>query len=167
MIHHATKTAVLLLAILFLALAIRLAEADELAGKVVAVTDGDTVKVLYQGKAHKVRLAGIDAPERKQAFGKRAKEYASTLAAGKTVKVTWTEKDRYGRIVGVVILPDGSNLNNEMVKAGLAWWYRQYAPKDRTLERLENEAKAARRGLWADPKPIPPWEWRRAKRGRN
>ena len=71
---------------------------------------------------------------------------------------------RYGRTVAVVILPDGRSLNAELVRAGLAWWYRRYAPDDETLERLEREAREARRGLWGDPEPIPPWEWRRGTR---
>ena len=72
-----------------------------------------------------------------------------------------TDRDQYGRLVADVILPDGRNLNRELVRAGLAWWYRRYAPHDAELEALEAEARAARRGLWADPHPVPPWEWRR------
>ena len=74
-------------------------------------------------------------------------------------------QDRYGRTVGVVLLPDGRSLNKELVKAGFAWWYRRYAPEDETLKQLEAEAMEAKRGLWADPEPVPPWEWRRIPKG--
>ena len=96
-----------------------------------------------------------------QAFGNRAKQFVSALAFGKEVKVEVKDHDRYGRTVADVILPDGRNLNHEIVKAGFAWWYRKYAPKDTELEALESEARAAKRGLWADPRPVPPWEWRK------
>jgi len=72
--------------------------------------------------------------------------------------------DRYGRTVGEVVLPDGRSLNRELVRAGLAWWYQHYAPHDQDLERLEQQARAARRDLWADKDPVAPWEWRRAQR---
>ncbi|MFX0200221.1 MAG: thermonuclease family protein [Candidatus Hodarchaeota archaeon] len=117
------------------------------------------------GRAVKVRLHGIDCPEKKQAFGTNAKQFTSDMAFGKEVTVRIQTTDRYGRAVGVVVLPDGKNLNWELVGAGLAWWYRKYSPDDRTLERLETEARAAKRGLWVDESPIPPWEWRRGKRG--
>lgn len=74
------------------------------------------------------------------------------------------DTDRYGRLVGEVLLPDGRNLNHELVRAGMAWWYRRYAQEDTTLAQLEAEARAARRGLWRDPHPVPPWEWRRTQR---
>jgi len=83
----------------------------------------------------------------------------------KTVLVQPMDKDRYGRLVAVVYLQgSGQSLNLELVKAGLAWWYRRYAPGDRPLEEAEEEARAARRGLWKDPAPIPPWEWRSGQR---
>jgi len=138
--------------------------ADSFTGKVVGVTDGDTLKVLRDGKAVKVRLAGIDCPEKKQPFGAKAKKVASDLVFGKTVTVTWKKTDRWGRILGDVATADGRSLNHELVKAGMAWWYRQFAPKDTELERLERVARAEKRGLWADKEPVAPWEWRKAKR---
>jgi micrococcal nuclease len=90
------------------------------------------------------------------------------LAFGKevvTVKVR--DKDRYGRTVADVILPDGRNLNHKLVKAGYAWWFRKYAPHDRELERLEKEARDAKRGLWSDPRAIPPWEFRKQRKGES
>src|SRR5439155_2794891 len=132
-------------------------------GKVVGVADGDTITVLRDDKiTFRIRLLGIDAPEKGQPFGTRAKEYASELVFGKIVTVEPTDKDQYGRVVADVILPDGRSLNREMVRAGLAWWYRRYS-NDPELAGLEAEARAARRGLWADPHPVPPWEWRRAR----
>jgi endonuclease YncB( thermonuclease family) len=134
-------------------------------GKVVRVMDGDTLEVLTQDMTPiRVRLSGIDCPEKGQAFGQRAKQAASDLAFGKTVEVRDTGRDRYGRTVGEVMLQDGRSLNRELVRAGLAWWYRQYAKKDADLARLEEEAREAKLGLWADADPVPPWNWRKERR---
>lgn len=136
-----------------------------LEGKVVGVADGDTITVLdAQHRQHKIRLAGIDAPEKKQPFGTRSKQNLSALVFGKTVAVEWGKRDRYQRIVGKVLVA-GHDASLEQLRAGLAWWYRQYAkeqtPEDRALyEAAEAEAGTARRGLWSDSKPIPPWDWR-------
>lgn len=147
---------------LLLTLPAPLTAAADYPARVVGVSDGDTLTVLRDGRTQvKVRLHGIDAPETGQDFGARAKQAASELAFGQVVTIRERDRDRYGRTVAEVILPDGASLNREMVWHGFAWWYRQYAPKDGDLARLEGEAKAARRGLWADPKPVPPWEWRR------
>lgn len=143
-----------------------LAFAESFSGKVVGVSDGDTISVMRSGRAEKVRLLGIDAPEKKQAFGNRAKQYASELAFGKIVTVNVSDRDRYGRSVGEVILPDGRSLNRELVRAGFAWWYRAYS-RDKTLGTLEAEARAQRRGLWRDPKPLSPWEFRKAQRAQR
>jgi len=132
-------------------------------GKVVGVSDGDTISVMHNGKAERIRLSGIDCPEKSQAFGQRAKQFTSALVFGKDVTVNVQDTDRYGRTVGEVKLLDGRVLNQELVQAGLAWWYRKYAPGDTTLERLETEARAAKRGLWVEPHPVPPWEWRHKK----
>ncbi len=127
--------------------------------KVVGVSDGDTITVLHDGKAERIRLHGIDCPEKRQAFGNRAKQFTSTLVFGTTVTVQVMDRDRYGRTVGVVLLPDGRSLNHELVRAGLAWMYRRYT-NDQGLSDLEEEARVARRGLWADANPVPPWAWR-------
>lgn len=134
---------------------------ESFSGKVVGISDGDTIRVMHDGSAERVRLWGIDCPESHQAFGTRAKQFTGDLAFGKDVKVLVRDVDRYGRTVGEVILPDQRSLNRELVRAGLAWWYRQYARGDRELERLEAAARTARRGLWADAHPVPPWEWGR------
>ena len=89
----------------------------------------------------------------------------SELAFGKTVTVLTHGRDRYGRTIGDVILPDGANMNQALVKVGLAWWYRQYAHQDDTLRMFEDKARKDRRGLWADPQPVPPWCWRKRKKG--
>ncbi len=134
--------------------------AADFTGRVVGVADGDTITVLSKGKPVRIRLHGIDCPEKRQAFGKRAKQFTSRLTYGKEVTVKDHGLDRYGRTIGDVLLPDGRVLNRELVKAGFAWWYRRYAPDDETLAQLEREARGAQRGLWADPHAVPPWEWR-------
>ena len=131
----------------------------------VGVSDGDTITVMHNGKGERIRLHGIDCPEKRQAFGNRAKQFTSTLVFGKTVTVQVMDRDRYGRTVGEVLLPDGRSLNRELVRAEFAWWYRRYAPDDETLDQLEHEARGTQRGLWADPHAVPPWEWRRRRKG--
>lgn len=136
----------------------------ELTGKVVAIADGDTLTLLDSDKVqHKIRLHGIDAPEKAQAFGTKAKEALAEKVHEKTVRVVWKEKDQYGRIVGDVNLGD-RNINIEMVHDGFAWWYRTYAPKSRLLEQAEADARKAKRGLWRDKNPEPPWEFRKKER---
>lgn len=139
---------------------------EQFSGKVVGVSDGDTIKILRLGRQVRVRLSGIDCPEKRQAFGNRAKRYTSDLVFAKVVTVKVIDVDRYKRIVGEVILEDGTNLNRALVRAGLAWWYRHYARNDEKLERLEKIARKNKRGLWADPDPVPPWEFRKRRRKR-
>ena len=138
-------------------------QTDTFTGKVVSVSDGDTISVMRTGRAVKVRLHGIDCPEKKQPYGTRAKRFTSDMAFGMEVEIRVQTTDRYGRIVGEVILPDGLSLNKQLVYLGLAWWYRKYAPNDRTLKALEEGARAEKKGLWADKNPVPPWEWRQGK----
>ena len=152
-----------LLAAIFLLLP-AMVGAAQFIGQVVGVIDGDTISVLRYGKAAKVRLHGIDTPEKRQAFGTKAREFTSNLVFKKAVTVIVRDTDRYGRIVGEVLLPGGRHLNRELVRVGMAWWYRRYAPDDTTLANLEAQARMARRGLWADASPVPPWEWRKQRR---
>src|SRR2546430_1057502 len=112
-------------------------------GKVVGVADGDTLTVLHNGRGEKIRLYGIDCPERGQPFGTVAKQFTSALVFGKEVTVAVQDSDKYGRKIGEVKLLDGRVLNRELVKAGLAWWYRHYAPGDTALAGLETEAREA------------------------
>ena len=114
-----------------------------------------------------MRLAGIDAPEKGQAFGNVAKQNLARLVASKTVSVEYVKSDRYQRLVGKVTV-NGVDVQLEQVRAGLAWWYRKYereqSPQDRaTYASVEQEAQQAKRGLWRDQDPMPPWEWRRAR----
>jgi len=137
--------------------------ADTLSGRVVKVSDGDTITVLTAGNVPvKVRLAEIDAPENGQAFGKKAKEALAGLVAGHEVTVESSKRDRYGRVLGEVFLGP-RNVNRWLIEHGWAWQYRAYS-RNPDLCRLEAAARAAKRGLWADPTPVPPWEFRRAKR---
>jgi endonuclease YncB( thermonuclease family) len=141
--------------------------AAEYTGKVVGVADGDTITVLDSGKMqHKVRLAGIDAPEKAQAFGNRSKQSLSDMVYMKDVTIETNKIDRYGREIGKVI-HNGADVCLEQVKRGMAWWYRDYqyeqTPEDRVLyETVEDAAKATRVGLWADKEPVPPWAWRKS-----
>lgn len=128
-------------------------------GKVISIADGDTISVLHNGVPEKIRLNGIDCPEKNQAFGNNAKQFTGDMVFGKIVTIKEYAKDKYGRTIGDVFLPDGKNLNKELVIAGFAWWYRQYS-NDRELEELEQEAKLSQRGLWSDSNPVPPWDWR-------
>jgi micrococcal nuclease len=130
-------------------------------GEVVGVTDGDTIKVLRGKALYKVRLNGIDAPERKQAYGRKAKEFLSSLVFEKRVEVIVRDRDRYGRYVGDVMI-GGKSASAELVAAGLAWQYVAYS-KDRSLTALQMAARSRGIGLWADRSPLPPWEFRRKR----
>jgi len=132
--------------------------------RVVGISDGDTITVRHSSGTDKIRLHGIDCPEKGQSFGRKAKKFTSKLVYKKDVEVQVKDTDRYGRTVGTVFLPDGTNLNHELVRAGLAWWYRRYAPDDKDLKKLEKDAKINKIGLWSRKNPIPPWEFRRTKK---
>ena len=131
-------------------------------GKCVGVSDGDTIKVMREGKPEKIRLFGVDCPEMAQDFGRRAKQFTASTVFGKNVHVETVTRDRYGRTVAWVSV-QGISLNRELIRAGLAWWYRRYAASLKDLERLEQEARHARIGLWSQRNPVPPWEFRREK----
>jgi endonuclease YncB( thermonuclease family) len=162
---HAQSARVVVLALLFLAAWATGAWAEAFQGKVIGVADGDTITVLNERRPETIRLNGIDAPEKGQAFGARAKQFTAHLAFGQLVQVIVRDQDRYGRTVADVRLPDGWRLNHEIVRGGYAWWFRRYS-SDASLEAAESEARTARRGLWADARPIAPWEWRQAQRQR-
>ena len=145
------------------------AHAETVIGRVVGVADGDTLTVLDADYVqHKIRLAGIDAPEKRQAFGNRSKQSLSDLAFDKTVTVETTKRDRYGRQIGKVLV-NGRDVNLIQVEQGMAWFYREYqreqSRNDRKLyESAEDAAKAQRRGLWLDPEPVAPWDFRKNRR---
>ena len=135
----------------------------ELRGEISRVRDGDSLDVSVGGATLQLRLHGIDAPEHKQAYGEASKQALTRLAKGKPVRLHVKDTDRYGRNVArVQVLASGAwlDLNREMVRQGHAWVYRQFAD-DPQLDLLERQARLARRGLWADLRPMPPWEWRR------
>ena len=135
-------------------------------GKVVSVTDGDTIKVLHDGKEEKIRLYGIDCPEKKQDFGQKAQDLTSALVAGRNVEVQQKDIDRYGRIVGLVSV-DGQSLNELIIQNGYAWVYRQYCKEKFCSDWIRSEeiARQQKKGMWRDSVVIPPWEWRAAQKG--
>lgn len=136
-------------------------------GKVVGVTDGDSIKVLQERNQVKIRLYGIDTPEKGQAFGNKAKKYTASLVAGKVVDIEPITKDRYGRTVALVRV-SWKNVNEEIIRAGYGWVYRKYCKKSFCGDwyKLESKARKSGIGLWADKYATPPWEWRRERRGK-
>ena len=156
---------------------------QSLEARVVGVTDGDTIKVLDANHVeYKVRLAGIDAPERDQPFGQRSKQSLSNAVMGQPVRIEWSKQDRYGRLVGKVWVapptpdcrttacPKTLDVNLAQLTVGLAWHYKEYqheqTPEDRGRYAFaEQEARARHAGLWADPDPTAPWDWRHGTAG--
>ena len=164
--------------VLFLALslqALTVVHAEVLTGRIVGISDGDTVTLLDANKRqYKIRLTGIDAPEKKMSFGQRSKEHLSDLIFSKDVQVETEKLDRYGRTLGKIWL-DRKDINLAMINAGLAWHYKKYqkyqkyqkdqSRSDRLLyAHAEDQARQQRIGLWRDPNPTPPWEWRKGGR---
>ena len=137
---------------------------SDLVGSVVKIADGDTITVLDASKTqHKIRLQGIDAPEKNQAYGDAAGRYLSGLVAGQEVRVAWSKRDKYNRILGTVYA-NGEEVNLEMLKAGYAWHYKRFDSTP-AYAQAESAARAARRGLWSDPNPIPPEQFRHGRDG--
>lgn len=133
-----------------------------LQGKVIRVLDGDTIDVLQDKTPVRIRLANIDAPEKKQAYGRWSANQLKGLVAAQPVTVTYTQTDRYGRIIGRVFTTNGTEASRFMVQSGAAWVYERYNA-DRALPELQREAKTHKRGLWADSNPVPPWKWRHSR----
>ena len=133
-------------------------------GKVVKVADGDTITVLHDGEQERIRLYGVDAPEKDQAFGQESKEFTASLVAGREVEVQRKDTDRYGRTVALVTV-NGRSLNDSLVQEGYAWVYRQYCKESfcSTWLHEENAARSTKKGMWNDPHIIPPWEFRHPK----
>lgn len=152
-----------------LAAALSLPAHAELTGRVVDVTDGDTITVRdARMQHHKIRLAGIDAPERGQAFGFRSKDNLAKWIYEREAVIEGNRKDRHGMLLGKVFV-DGHDAGLEQIRAGLAWWDRASAgeqtPDDRELYELaEKSAQAKKLRLWRDPNPVPPWEWRASRK---
>ncbi|MGI4323041.1 thermonuclease family protein [Klebsiella pneumoniae] len=140
--------------------------ANNLVGKVTRVIDGDTIevktlpeKILVYEIPIRVRLINIDAPEKKQPFGRWSTNQLKALLAGQSVTVSYTQTDRYGRVLGRVVTANGTEANRQQVLKGAAWVYDKYNT-DNSLPALQREAQTQKRGLWADSNPVPPWEWR-------
>lgn len=134
--------------------------------KVIGVKDGDTIEILYEGKPLVIRLANIDCPEIKkgQPFGRNAKQFTSDFCFGQIVMVISEGKyDRYKRLIAEIINENNQNLNQELVRAGLAWHFKKYSNSNEYAV-LEENARILKVGLWQDENPIPPWEWRKPKK---
>lgn len=143
--------------------------ARELKGRVVGIADGDTLTLLVGGhEQYKIRLMGIDAPEKRQAFGQRAKEQLAALAYDRCATVEFDKQDRYGRLIGKVRVA-GKDVNLGMIEAGLAWHYKQYQSEQTIAERTsyadtESRAHLQQLGLWKDKDPLPPWIFRHSRK---
>ena len=150
------------LSILFYASSLN-CNAQQFSGKVVAVKDGDTIEVLWEGKAQMVRLEHVDAPEKRQDFGSVAKQFVSDFCFGKTVRVVGNGKrDRNGRMIAEVFY-NNQNLGKELVRNGLAWHYKKYS-KSSVYAELEIRARARKNGLWKNDEAVAPWLWRGKKK---
>jgi endonuclease YncB( thermonuclease family) len=136
----------------------------EFSGMVTGVMDGDTLDVVAGNHPRRIRLEGVDCLEKGQNFGNSSKKFTCSQVLGKKVSVRVVDIDKYGRMVAWVRTEDGRLLNEEILRAGMGWWYQKYAPDNKTLEGLEAEARSAKRGLWSGKKPVPPWEFRHARR---
>src|SRR5574341_309681 len=128
-------------------------------GRVVSVHDGDTLTVLIERRQVRVRLIDIDAPELRQPFGTRSRQSLSSLCFGKVAMLDVRGQDRYNRTLALVTCA-GADVNAEQVRRGYAWTFVRYARADSPLFAIEREARTARRGLWQDPAPVAPWDWR-------
>jgi len=131
---------------------------------VTRVIDGDTLKVTLSGKTESIRLYGIDAPEKRQAYGLSAKDFLEVMVEGKSVNITPLDTDRYGRTVAIVNL-NTQNLQEQLILAGYAWVYPQYCRRSfcTAWATLQGISAGNRVGLWAGPAPVRPWEWRKAR----
>ncbi len=133
-------------------------------GQVASIRDGDTIEVLRNGKAERVRLHGIMCPKGSQPYSEEAKQATSDLVFSMDVTLQIYGKDKQGRILADVLRSDGTSVNQRLVQEGWCWWDRKQAQGDTQFEPLEKEARDSQKGLWADPNPIPPWEWRKSSR---
>ena len=150
------------LILLFIVFVTNSAFSQTYTAKVVGVTDGDTIKILKDKQQIKIRLYGVDTPEKKQDFGSKAKQFTSYLLFGKIVTVKEFDKDRYGRTIALIYI-NGKCLNEELVRNGFAWVYTQYCKESFCLKwpEYQEQAKQSKRGLWSQKNPVPPWEFRR------
>ena len=138
--------------------------AADFEAKVIGVLDGDTIDVLHEKKQERIRLYGIDCPEKGQSFGQKAKQATSALLFDKDVRIETHGRDKHRRTLGTVFQGE-VNINQVLVKEGWCWWFSKFVPKDVVLKQLEQEAKDGNKGLWADQNPVPPWLYRRLDAG--
>lgn len=137
---------------------------SQTSGKVIKISDGDTITVLLKGnKQKKLRLAEVDCPENGQPFGKNAKQFTSAQVFGKTVKFKETSTDRYGRSIAKIYYDNDKYLSQEVIRAGMGWWYFSYS-KDNSLGELQEKARQSKIGLWQDVHAVAPWDYRKMKR---
>lgn len=137
---------------------------SQTSGKVIKISDGDTITVLLKGNTQKkLRLAEVDCPENGQAFGKNAKQFTSAQVFGKTVTFKETSTDRYGRSIAKIYYDNDKYLSKEVIKAGMGWWYFSYS-KDDSLGKLQEKAQQKKIGLWQDIHAVAPWEYRKMRR---
>ncbi len=139
--------------------------AQEFTAHVIGVSEGDAITVKHERRMVRIRLRGVDCPDKGQPYFNEAKRFTTFMADGRDVLVRPLGKDGRGRTIADVILPGGKSLNQELLQEGLAWWDRKHS-SDQTMKDLQDVAEAGKRGLWSDAKPIPPWEWKNRKRRR-
>jgi len=135
----------------------------EVIARVVTVHEGDRLTIRYDGRSETIHLKNIDCPELKQPYGKQAKRVTTAFVGNREVVVRSLKRDRHGRTTAEVVLQDGRNIAHELLKEGLAW-SRPQASEDRSLGDMEQLARAAGKGLWSEPNPVPPWKWKATKR---
>lgn len=146
-------------------------DAEPISGRIVGVTDGDTLVLLAANRdQYKIRLSGIDAPEKRQPFGERSKTNLSALAFGQEATADCPKMDRYGRHVCTVFIR-GKDVGLAQIADGMAWWYQKYSNQQTSLARADYEAaelsaRTKQQGLWVDKNPIPPWGWRQSLRSK-
>lgn len=135
------------------------ARVGDLTGRVLTVADGDTMTLEVDGERVKIRLQGIDCPEREQPFGKEAGDFVRAKTNGREVEIRSLGKDQYDRVLGEAFV-EGENLNLELIRQGLAWWYERHARNRTDYRDAQSEARREKRGIWSDPEPTPPWQFR-------
>lgn len=164
---HYLRPVSIVTSLMTLLLSIGYANSAELVGKVIGVSDGDTITLLVDSKQYKIRLSGIDAPEKDQAFGTKSKQSLSDCAFGQQAVIRYDKQDKYGRTVGKVLVGN-VDCNLRQLDQGLAWHYKRYAAEQpeadkATYSDAESGARKSKLGLWVDVDPVPPWEWRKLK----
>lgn len=153
----------LFLAVVLMSFSLPAVHAQKFQVKVVRVADGDTFTGLNRDSLQlKFRISGIDAPEKKQAFGTRSRQALSSMIYGKTITVEVKGADRYGRFLAVPYTADGRDVSLEMISSGMAWHY-SYFDDNPVYVRAQEKAKAERKGLWQDSNPVAPWDFRKKK----